>query len=65
MLLGSVLRVKLTDGRHIYGTLQCYDHREDLILADAIEQQSTGEHRTVGHIVIPGNFIAGVGKQHL
>lgn len=65
MLLGSVLRVKLTDGRHIYGTLQCYDHRLDIILADAIEQQSTGENRSVGHIVIPGHFIVTVGKQHL
>jgi len=35
---GKIVKVELNDGRKIYGTLQCFDKKRNLVFADALEE---------------------------
>lgn len=62
--LGKTVRVKLFDGRTIYGSLVCLNRSQDLILSNSIEQQSQEFNRFIGMVVVPGTLLKSISLQH-
>lgn len=63
--LGKTIRVGLTDGRTLYGSLLCFNQTLDIILGEAYEQRIKGEKRLVGYVVVPGHLVQKVSLQQL
>lgn len=63
--LGKTIRVKLNDGRTIYGQLICFNRGLDLILNNSIEQHIQKSTRYVGMVVVPGKILKSISLQHL
>ena len=52
--IDQTLRVTITDGRIIQGTLKCVDNTLNLILVDAV---NTLDHQNLGPVIIPGQHV--------
>eukprot|EP00658_Telonema_sp_P-2_P011177 TRINITY_DN14248_c0_g1_i1.p2 TRINITY_DN14248_c0_g1~~TRINITY_DN14248_c0_g1_i1.p2 ORF type:complete len:114 (-),score=23.77 TRINITY_DN14248_c0_g1_i1:331-672(-) len=60
-LLNSHLKVHITDGRTIYGTLVCVDEHANLILDRAEEErEGVDGRRMLSSVMVPGKHIKGV-----
>jgi len=62
-LINKMLKIKISDGRVLVGSLLCTDKGENLIIGSAAEywgDQNTGDARMLGLVMIPGKHIVSV-----
>ena len=63
--LSRIVRVKLTDGRVVAGTLRCIDRNRNLVLGSANERFGDGPPQTIGHVMVPGKHIVQLWVENL
>ena len=64
-LIGQMLKVTVNDNRVVFGTLECLDGEENIVLGNAIQKIGEGKYRPSGFIMIPGKHIVKVEKKKI
>ncbi|XP_063675179.1 N-alpha-acetyltransferase 38, NatC auxiliary subunit-like [Bolinopsis microptera] len=62
-LVNKMLRIQISDGRVLIGSLLCTDRDQNLIMGGAAEywhDETAGEARMLGLVMIPGRHITSV-----